>query len=89
LSALFIKAIDQSLPPVPEHAIGGGWAWVQRRGQASFQRYVQGYVVNAAQYYMMTCGVKIRLNMSPNDRIFIVGHAEGQDVLKKQTDCSR
>jgi hypothetical protein len=53
--------------------------------QASFQRYV----VNAAEYYMMSRGVKIRLNMSPIDWIFTMGHVGVTDVLKKLVNCSR
>jgi glycine cleavage system regulatory protein len=45
--------------------------------------------VNAAEYYMMHRGVKIRLNMSPSDWIFTFGHVGVTDVLKKPVNCSR
>jgi hypothetical protein len=53
------------------------------------QASVQRYVVNAAEYYMMSRGVKIRLNMSPIDWIFTMSHVGVTDVLKKTVNCSR
>jgi len=38
---------------------------------------------------MMSRGVKIGVNMSPNDSIHTASHATARDALKNHEDCSR
>ncbi|WP_133775507.1 hypothetical protein [Pseudomonas graminis] len=63
-----------SLRALPEHAVAGGWAGrrapeVKRLKQVlalQEHRIRPGfdiYVVNAKRYYMMSCGMKIGLNV--------------------------
>jgi hypothetical protein len=65
---------------------GGGFSPCSDAGSGIVSN---NFVVNAAEYYMMSRGVKIRLNMSPSNPIFTTGHFGVTDVLKKSINCSR